>query len=110
LNQKLEQPVPEKKVKEEKEPEIVVTDGLYDLSDATFSSHVATGHHFIKFFAPWCGHCKRMAPTWEQLASQYVDNDKVKVGKVCIVLCVFFIKVADFKTITPHHRWFRSHQ
>ncbi|XP_053381906.1 thioredoxin domain-containing protein 5-like [Mercenaria mercenaria] len=67
---------------EVKKPEVIVTDGLYDLSDETFESHVATGHHFIKFFAPWCGHCQRLAPTWEQLARETKDNEKVKIAKV----------------------------
>ncbi|KAI9265582.1 hypothetical protein BY458DRAFT_556652 [Sporodiniella umbellata] len=35
---------------------------------------------FIKFYAPWCGHCKNLAPEWVQVASRL--RDKVNVGEV----------------------------
>ena len=39
-----------------------------------------TGDWFIKFYAPWCGHCKRLAPTWEEVATEL--KGQVNVAKV----------------------------
>merc|ERR1719326_2443703 len=39
---------------------------------------------FIKFFAPWCGHCKKMAPDWEKLAGEWEGHE---IGLVAEVDC-----------------------
>lgn len=35
---------------------------------------------FIKFYAPWCGHCKAMGPNWIQLAKEM--KGKLHIGEV----------------------------
>jgi len=38
---------------------------------------------FIVAYAPWCGHCKALLPTWEELAKKYnVDGSKVHITKI----------------------------
>ena len=37
---------------------------------------------FIKFYAPWCGHCKKLAPVWDKLMDEYEVNDQLVIKKV----------------------------
>ena len=52
---------------------------VLDLSDEK-GKVMGTKPWFIKFFAPWCGHCQRMAPTWSEF--NRLHQDEIDVGVV----------------------------
>lgn len=57
----------------------------------------------VEFYAPWCGHCKSLAPKYEELAKLYFDNpeyaDKVMVVKVDATSNDVPVDIQGFPTI-----------
>lgn len=37
---------------------------------------------FVKFYAPWCGHCRHLYPEILKVSEHYKGNEKVKIAKV----------------------------
>lgn len=55
---------------------------LVELTDVNFAQHISSGNHFVKFYAPWCSHCQRLAPIWDKLAMKLRDNHSVSIAKL----------------------------
>lgn len=53
------------------------------LGDDNFQDHVlGPKAALVEFYAPWCGHCKSLAPKYEQLAKVFAGEKNVVIGKV----------------------------
>ncbi|KAJ8917127.1 hypothetical protein NQ315_012617 [Exocentrus adspersus] len=53
-----------------------------ELTGDNFKEGIETGTTFVKFFAPWCGHCKRLSPTWDSLREKFSTKPGVSIVKV----------------------------
>lgn len=40
------------------------------VSSILFPGHLLPQDVFVEFYAPWCGHCQKLAPVWSQLAKK----------------------------------------
>ncbi|KAK6333412.1 hypothetical protein TWF718_011224 [Orbilia javanica] len=66
---------------------VVVAAGsnVIDLTPKNFDEVITNSGRpaLVKFFAPWCGHCKKMAPTYDELGDAFASvSDQVVIAKV----------------------------
>ncbi|KXS12625.1 disulfide isomerase [Gonapodya prolifera JEL478] len=59
-------------------------ENVIDLTPENFAQVIdGSKPALVEFFAPWCGHCKNLAPTYEDLATTYLPHkDDVIIAKV----------------------------
>jgi len=53
-----------------------------ELTTSNFDEITTGKTVFIKFYAPWCGHCKAMAADWARLENDFADHNIALVASV----------------------------
>ena len=57
----------------------VIADVLH-LNELEFEQHLDKSTNLlVEFYAPWCGHCKTLAPEWKIAGETFTESDDIKI-------------------------------
>lgn len=62
---------------------VTVFGAVVKLSASNWDAVASERHVFVKFYASWCGHCKRMKPDWERLGNAVTQENIVIASVDC---------------------------